>query len=354
MERFMLLATASHVARRGDEHASDDQRWFAETRQAAARRRPEDQRHMAGENVPARRQRRTRAVLADDVPPPSLTEQSKARERPSMTLGRCYLLHDPFTDGEADDLGGVVEVELLHDVLAVTLDGVDAEREDAGDLFVGLALGDELQDLALASREPRQRVLGGAAARVAEIAVEQDLRDRRAEVRAAARERLHRLDEVEVLGVLQEIALGPGLQRLAHVDVVGVHREDEHTHAVGALHDLVRRLDAVQARQTDVDDDDGGAQPLRGFDRAAAVAHLATDLDLGVRLENLAQALAYHGVVLGEQHANLAHAVVSFQVTKSESTKPTTNASASQKNRSDGDRSSARPTRVSTSSSRTP
>src|SRR5262249_33815964 len=154
-----------------------------------------------------------------------------------------------------------------------------------------------------------------------------------------------------VLRVLEEIALGSRLERLADVDVVGVHREDEHAHAVGALHDLVGRLDAVQARQPDVDHDHGGTQSLRRLDGAAAVAHLATDLDLGIGLENLAQALAHYGVVLGEQHANLAHAIESFQVTKSESTKPTMNASASQKNRSDGDWSSARPTRVSTSSS---
>ena len=46
-----------------------------------------------------------------------------------------------------------MEVELLDDVAAVRLDGVDADDELLGDLAVRVAAGDEAEDLALAVGE---------------------------------------------------------------------------------------------------------------------------------------------------------------------------------------------------------
>src|SRR5205814_667469 len=46
---------------------------------------------------------------------------------------------------------------------------------------------------------------------------------------------------------------------------------------------------------------------LRHLDGTAPVARLAHDLDLVVGLEDATQALAYHGVVVDQQHADLAH-----------------------------------------------
>src|SRR5262249_50799142 len=54
------------------------------------------------------------------------------------------------TDGVFDELSAAVQVELVHDVSAVGVNGLGANREPFGDLVVGVAFGDELQDLALA------------------------------------------------------------------------------------------------------------------------------------------------------------------------------------------------------------
>lgn len=46
-----------------------------------------------------------------------------------------------------------MEVELFHDMAAVCFDGIDAEGQGGGYLFVRLAFGDELEDLAFAAGE---------------------------------------------------------------------------------------------------------------------------------------------------------------------------------------------------------
>src|SRR5438552_12444241 len=79
------------------------------------------------------------------------TRGSVARPPPSV--------HDLLAQGEADQLGRLVEVELLHDLLAVPLHRAQAEREGGRDLCVGAPLGDELEDLALPPRESREVVV---------------------------------------------------------------------------------------------------------------------------------------------------------------------------------------------------
>jgi hypothetical protein len=110
----------------------------------------------------------------------------------------------------------------------------------------------------------------------------------------------------QVLRVLQQIAACTRLER-SHVDVVAVHREHEHLRAFDALQDLPRRLDAVQLRHRDVHDDDVRAELLDEIDRGPAVARFADDLDLLVRLEDAAQALSDHGVIVNQEDANLLH-----------------------------------------------
>lgn len=50
-------------------------------------------------------------------------------------------------DGEAYEVGDVMQSELLHYVGTVRLDGFDADDELAGDLLIGVPGGDEGEDL---------------------------------------------------------------------------------------------------------------------------------------------------------------------------------------------------------------
>src|SRR3982074_486408 len=60
------------------------------------------------------------------------------------------LLNNAFADSVEDELRNAVEIELSQNVAAMRLHGMGTETENRGDLLVGLALGDQLQDLALA------------------------------------------------------------------------------------------------------------------------------------------------------------------------------------------------------------
>src|SRR5438309_1883110 len=60
------------------------------------------------------------------------------------------LLNNAFADSVEDELRNAVEIELLQDVAAMRLYGMRTETENSGDLLVGLALRDQLEDLALA------------------------------------------------------------------------------------------------------------------------------------------------------------------------------------------------------------
>ena len=51
-----------------------------------------------------------------------------------------------------------MQIQFLQNVGAVRLDGVDAEIENRGRLFVGFALGEQLQDFAFAAGE---QLVGG-------------------------------------------------------------------------------------------------------------------------------------------------------------------------------------------------
>src|SRR6185312_5356975 len=55
-------------------------------------------------------------------------------------------IHQPVADGVHDQLGGLVNAESVHDIGAMHSDGVGAEVELLRDLFVRLAVADELQD----------------------------------------------------------------------------------------------------------------------------------------------------------------------------------------------------------------
>ena len=58
-----------------------------------------------------------------------------------------------------------MDVEAVHHLLAVLFHRLDADVELGGDLLVRVALGDELDDLALARRERLAEEIGRASCR---------------------------------------------------------------------------------------------------------------------------------------------------------------------------------------------
>src|SRR5262249_54921669 len=101
--------------------------------------------------------------------------------------------------------GDVVDVQSRHELRAVGLDGLDGKAKAVSNVLGGIALGDQLQDLALAGGEPLQRMAPDALSVIAD----QRAGDGRAQVRAPLGHGLERQLQLGLLGVLEDIAGGP-------------------------------------------------------------------------------------------------------------------------------------------------
>src|SRR6185436_2498719 len=62
-------------------------------------------------------------------------------------------LNNSFRDGVAGEAGDVMDIQLTHEMLPVLIHGFEAYAQLCGDLFVGLAFGNQLEHLDLARAE---------------------------------------------------------------------------------------------------------------------------------------------------------------------------------------------------------
>ena len=84
----------------------------------------------------------------------------------------------------AGEPGGMMDVEFLHQMLAVFFDGLDADAEFSRDLFVGRALRHKLQHLRFARAQVRREFsLSGTAFAGLSHRRFQMVRERRTEIR---------------------------------------------------------------------------------------------------------------------------------------------------------------------------
>ena len=95
-------------------------------------------------------------------------------------------------DGVLHEVGDLVQVQLVHDVAAMRLYGLAAEAEQFGDVLVGVALGDELEDFALASGELVGGSVRGGVVHALQVVVQHRLEGDRLEHLAAADDGSHR------------------------------------------------------------------------------------------------------------------------------------------------------------------
>ena len=116
---------------------------------------------------------------------------------------------------------------------------------------------------------------------------------------------LHQLRRARVF---QDIAQRPGFD--GRKDLVVGGKAGQHQHPGGTRHaglpgrDLARRLDAVHPGHDQVHQDHVGAQRLCLGDRLQAVARFPYHLDVGLRAQQGADALAQNGVVIGNENTN--------------------------------------------------
>src|SRR5581483_5882610 len=176
--------------------------------------------------------------------------------------------------------------------------------KDLGDLAVGAALGDQLEDLALSLGE---RVIRGllAALDAGEVVLDEQLGHARVQNGLAAVGALDGLDHFLGRRSLHDV---PGCARLEHLEHVGlavVDREREDLDVRVHLSDPPRRLEPREPGQTDVHHHHGRAQLAHALDGLFPRAGLPHHLELGIGLEDHLDALSHDLVVVHHEHPHL-------------------------------------------------
>src|SRR5712691_1604529 len=208
------------------------------------------------------------------------------------------------TDRVARQLDAVAHPEFLDDVRAVAVHRLLADDQRLGDRLARVALGHELEDLRL----PGRQGAGGERLPVSRPSdpLTHALADRvGADERRAPGGGAARLDEVAVDGGLQHVAARSRVHRLEQVLLVGVHREHEDLEPGLAARELAGGLEAGHPRHGDVEDDELDVLLERAADRLGAVVRFGHDFEVGLGIENEAQAAADDRVVVGEEDPGL-------------------------------------------------
>jgi hypothetical protein len=152
------------------------------------------------------------------------------------------------------------------------VDRLHADRQRLRDLAVGAAAGDELKDLLLAAGQHRARILDVAPLGALPRSLAHGAKNLGREVGGARLRRAHTLAQLLAGRALQEVPDGAGVQGGAHDVELGARREDQRLHRGHLGAQTAGRLDAVEADQRDVHEDDVGRELLGlGDDLGAAL-----------------------------------------------------------------------------------
>ena len=108
-----------------------------------------------------------------------------------------------------------MDAKSVHDIGAVYGDSVGAEVERGGDLLVGFAVNNHLQNFQFANSQ-RRVTLSFQGSSLLEFGVEDGF---------SGGDLANRGTELEVHGILEHIALRAGFDGLTHPGVLGVHAE---------------------------------------------------------------------------------------------------------------------------------
>jgi hypothetical protein len=182
----------------------------------------------------------------------------------------------------------------------VRLDCLGADAQLRGDVLGGTALGDELQHLPLAHREP----IGPAGCG---IGLCHGARDAGAQVHLATAHPLDRPHQVACCLVLEDVTLHPAAERFGDVLRVIVLCQHDEPHLRAAVSQLEGGVEPIEERHADVHDGHIGyfaAHETHGF---AAVRGFSGH-DESCTFEQFPQSLPHEHVVVGEHQAD-GHAI---------------------------------------------
>ena len=201
-----------------------------------------------------------------------------------------------------------MDAQPVHESLAVSFDGLDADSQFGRDLLVGFALGDQLQDFRLAWGQQIGSLSDGHAfdERLA-IMAHEPLANGRTEKGAALPDFAYCFDQVGDGRSFQQVARRACFGQLMHVFVVAVRRENEHLAAGNSPNDLACGFQAVEQRHGDVHQHYVGPQFPGQLHRLPARLGFADNRNVWFRFQQRAEPLPDHRVIVRQENGYLLH-----------------------------------------------
>src|SRR5262245_39935775 len=229
-------------------------------------------------------------------------------------------------EGEFDERVAAFEFELLADVGAVVLDRAVADEEFRRDLFAGLFLGDQFQDAPLCGGEIVEVGLGFGERVRTRGAIEQEGRDRRADVMIAGGHRADAVDDVGSCAVFEHVAFGAEVERLVEDVLVLVHRQEDHFDGDLAVAQGAQQIEAGQSRHLDVEHGDIGPLLFDLVERRLAVVRFGQNFESRIGFNDLAQSRAQERMIISDDETNLRSHNLSFALCPCTENYPTNDA----------------------------
>src|SRR3990172_3983477 len=203
----------------------------------------------------------------------------------------------------AHQLDAAVQAQLVHQVRAVALDRAHAQIQRLRNLRVRNPACDEPQHLDLARTE-RFRADCSTSRGLRRVG-QQGAGQSGVDVQVAARDGADGVDQLRLGGALRDVSRRAGADRLAQQALVFVSGEDQDASIGQQFLQPPRRLDASAGTgHADVHQHDVRAQHARQAHGLVAIGCLADDLQIGLGIQERAQARAQDAVIIRDENPN--------------------------------------------------
>ena len=215
-------------------------------------------------------------------------------------------LDDAGGDGVSGQASGVVNVELVHEALAMFLDGLDTDVELVGGFLVGFAFGDQLEHFGLSRAEPGDGLAGWVNAVLLLFLLMS--KDAFGDVGAVELVSLGDVPDGNGQdmcgGLFNEKSGGSQGDRLGEIGVIPVSGKNEDLGGRIGLENLPGGFEPVEERHGNVHDDDCGVELGSHRDGFATVFGFLDDRNISFVLEQGMEAFSDHDMVIGQEHCN--------------------------------------------------
>src|SRR5215472_6783650 len=207
-----------------------------------------------------------------------------------------YGIYEAIADRVGDQFRRVVELEGLHHVCAMHSDCVGAQIKMVGNFLVRFAVCDELQNLKLSGSEAAGSFTFERRGEH-QLGIDHD---------AAGGNILYRRHQVQINGVLQDVASRSRLKRSLHPRILRMHTQHQHGGLERNFPNLGNRVQSTHSWQRAIHNCYCRVQAAGQINRLFSVLGFSYDSYLRVIFQKAPESTAHKSVVLYKQNREFA------------------------------------------------